>query len=674
MKKITLLIACLGFVTVGMAQVQVKGDTFIYSKGTDIYITKGLLLENAPSATDKTGSAFYLRDEAQLIQGDPAAIASGDPIGNNGGAGTFSIFQQGAANNFTYNYWSSPVKLPGNPSTEGFRNSQIFFPTITDGFASGTDLVINSEHASIVSNLDGKTDIQIIDSAKETIVNRNLEISSRWLYSYNSFTPEGTNNGVSGYYGWKTFRHPINDVVFPGYGFIMKGVNEESGSEFVNFKESKIGSEFKSGQRYDFRGLPNNGDIYVGVATNDVSLVGNPYPSALDLKSFLVENRREIDGMVLFWESQPTSHNTRDYEGGYGSYIPGSLERVDNEYKFNGEYIQPIFVKYTNSGIPIDGSANDVNTPAPSGTVNEQRYAPIGQGFLIQRSKDDNVDTAGEEGPFLANTKGSALFKNSQRAFVNENPNTSIFKSAPTSGNDQTATVRKSYVLSKIRINAFVNSNFNREFYIAFDKNATNAWDWGQEASNSSNKAANDVFMPIEGKEAIFQTIPDVTDNTAVPISFVTASSAGTFKIKVLDFVNFDTENVFIHDKESNTYHDILNDSYTIETDKGEVKDRYEIVFQEKTTLSTGEVAVAEGYNIFQNNQQSLLTVRNANSQDIANISVFDLSGRLVTSSNPTDISVEYTFNTASYATGIYIVKVTTADDAEIATKVVVSN
>ena len=45
------------------AQLTVKGDSFIYSKGTDIFVTEEINLEDADSK-------LYLREEAQLIQED----------------------------------------------------------------------------------------------------------------------------------------------------------------------------------------------------------------------------------------------------------------------------------------------------------------------------------------------------------------------------------------------------------------------------------------------------------------------------------------------------------------------------------------------------------------------------------------------------------------------------
>ena len=59
-----------------------------------------------------------METNAQVIQGDNVA---------NTGVGTFSVFQEGVANNFTYNYWSSPVSDPDAGANSGFQEySNIF--------------------------------------------------------------------------------------------------------------------------------------------------------------------------------------------------------------------------------------------------------------------------------------------------------------------------------------------------------------------------------------------------------------------------------------------------------------------------------------------------------------------------------------------------------------------
>ena len=60
MKNFTFFIATLFVAGSSIAQVHVVNDAFIYSKGTDIFITQELELRDAPSAAGETGSAFYL--------------------------------------------------------------------------------------------------------------------------------------------------------------------------------------------------------------------------------------------------------------------------------------------------------------------------------------------------------------------------------------------------------------------------------------------------------------------------------------------------------------------------------------------------------------------------------------------------------------------------------------
>ena len=49
MKKITLIICANLMVAIGMAQVHVVNDAFIYAKGADIFINDGLELRDANS-------------------------------------------------------------------------------------------------------------------------------------------------------------------------------------------------------------------------------------------------------------------------------------------------------------------------------------------------------------------------------------------------------------------------------------------------------------------------------------------------------------------------------------------------------------------------------------------------------------------------------------------------
>ncbi len=669
MKKITLFLAAFGLVSIGFAQVHVINDAFIYSKGTNIFVTKEIGLRDAPvvnatvPANNKPGSAIYMREEAQLRQLDAT-----EP---NSGAGTFSVFQEGVANNFTYNYWSSPVHRPVSNATDpkGFSNTQMFFPLLTENFTTETDLVINAQRATILpTNVrDGRTDRQVFETSGSPKVNDELRIAGRWLYSYNSVDAGAGNGGISGYSGYRPFVD-ANELILPGYGFTMKGVVLDTGGDVKNIKSSGVSG---SGQRYDFRGIPNNGDISVGVKSNDFSIVGNPYHSDLDLKQFMEDNPNQIDGQLYFWDSQSTTHILTEYLGGFGTYSP-QIGMTGNGY-----YVDPVFRRYDSQGVQIPGSGGTTSggLSGPLGDGASRRYAAVGQGFVILRSIGDDPSTIATGDGFPNDgSSGTVTFKNSQRFFQKENGDSSLFKSAPGSSNDQTANNEADQLNPAMSFEVIINNQYSRNMIVAFNDSSTLGWDWGMDASNIGNRTNNDSFMAINNSQALIQVLPYNESETFIPMAFKSVDVNSKFQIKITGLENFSPNAVLLHDKTNNTYHDILNDSFTVETGKGNTNDRYEIVFQEKSTLSTDDVALASGFAVFQNNPESLLTVRNADRKDIRNISVFDLSGRLVNTLTPKDISDEYTFNTTTYAVGVYIVKVTTGDNEESATKVIVSN
>ncbi len=669
MKKTTFFAIVALVVSQAVAQVHVINDAFIYSKGTDIFITQELELRTAPvvdpvtPANDRPGSAFYLRDEAHLLQGDDT---------DNSGDGFLSVFQEGVADNFTYNYWSSPVSFAnGTNGNSGFRNTQIYFPNLMMGYPSigntETDLVIKATQATILPTnfKNGTTDTYVgtpgsysLGPDGNPLVDEPLRIASRWLYSYNSIGVGAGNGGTSGYEGWQAFSNP-SSIVLPGYGFTMKGVSG-TGPNIIN-------SDLGLGQRYDFRGIPNNGDIQVGVEAGDFSLVGNPYPSSLDLKRFIVDsgNSGNITPEIYFWDSQPTSHLLIEYEGGYGTYIPGD----PNDLTIDGSYVEAAFTTYNENGIPTGTSVTrNPGLAPPVGAGSTRRYVPVGQGFMIQRNDYGSVT-------FTPGSDGLVTFKNSHRVPVKENSSNSLFKAAPIDSRDQNANSDNVFVEPKLYINAFVNGRYNRTLLVVFGENATFNYDFGMEGTNNANKLETDVYMPIPDapQEYIIQTVP-YSNETAIPLSFKSTTQKSTFEIQVRELINLDADQILLYDKQEDVYHDILNDFVVVETGAGKVENRYEIVFEEKSTLNNASVTSPKDFTVFQNDEQSLLTIQNPNGKNITAIQVYDLAGRLVASLAPENIENAYTFNTSTYATGVYVVKVSSTAGTSQAVKVVVSN
>ena len=102
MKKgffLIMLIFSMFFANKLLAQMFVSNNSYVFNNGALLYVKGNVELSGL-------NSNFYLRNEAQLLQGTTSTSS-------NKGIGKLSVFQEGTVNNYAYNYWCSPV---GNAS------------------------------------------------------------------------------------------------------------------------------------------------------------------------------------------------------------------------------------------------------------------------------------------------------------------------------------------------------------------------------------------------------------------------------------------------------------------------------------------------------------------------------------------------------------------------------
>lgn len=214
----------------------------------------------------KLDGKIDLEGDSQLVQGMDSTL---DPTSS----GSLEKDQQGTADTFTYNYWSSPVGKTNNSTN---NNSY----KVTDIFTNVT---------FSPSGYNG--------SASP------LKIADYWIWKF-------SNQESDNYSKWQHVRS--TGTLLVGEGFTMKGPG--SGS---------ITDE----QNYILNGKPNNGDITLTISSGNDYLVGNPYPSALDAEQFILDNGPIIGGAgsttgtLYFWEHWGGgSHILREYQGGYATY------------------------------------------------------------------------------------------------------------------------------------------------------------------------------------------------------------------------------------------------------------------------------------------------------------------------------------------------------------------
>ena len=263
-----------------------------------------------------------LEGESQLIQ-----TANSDLLPSS--SGFLEKEQQGTADLFTYNYWSSPVGYMDNSANNvSYKVSDVF------------------NNVSFLSyGYNG--------------MSSPVSVADYWIWKY-------CNKTSNNYALWQHVRS--TGLLNVGEGFTMKGVKNTNGD---------IGQT----QNYVFNGKPNNGLITLPISANNDYLIGNPYPSAIDANEFILDNISDglgratsniIDGTLYFWEHFASgTHILAEYQGGYGMYtLMGSTVAITTDTKINTSGSLTNNKGAPGQHIPVgQGFFVVANNPAPSGNI-----------------------------------------------------------------------------------------------------------------------------------------------------------------------------------------------------------------------------------------------------------------------------------------------------------------
>ena len=302
------------------AIVHIQGDMEI---NTDTK-TVGLILDSGSKleVNENSGlyNSWYVKLDGEIdLEGESQLIQTEDSTLDTTSSGTLEKDQQGTADTFTYNYWSSPVGATNNST----NNNNYKIPNI----------ITNVSFLS--SGYNGSSSP--------------ISIADYWIWKFN-------NRLSDNYSSWQHVRS--NGTMIIGEGFTMKGPGNGS---------------ITDSQNYIFKGKPNNGNINLTIDAGNDYLVGNPYPSAMDAIQFITDNGATIsgagstNGTLYFWEHWGGgSHVLRDYQGGYATYslaggVPAAAKGTTdpdvatggNPTKIPGRYIpvaQGFFVTAETSG------------------------------------------------------------------------------------------------------------------------------------------------------------------------------------------------------------------------------------------------------------------------------------------------------------------------------------
>ncbi len=642
--KVNYLIIIILLASIGsQAQMFVSPSSYVFVNNEQVYVAKEINLNG-------TG-AIYLRKEGQLLQGSTTG-------GANVGTGALSVFQEGTSNNFGYNYWCSPVG--GSDVTAGNSNfgiTQLHRPTTVTASAAATILPSG--------NLNGVS------------TNTSLSIAPYWIFKYiasNIYTPGAPS-------GWASVGSA--STVNPGLGFTMKGV---SGSD--NVVAHPISGTLGDGiinnvgnkQRYDFRGKPNDGTISIGVGAvagadyANSTLTGNPYPSAINLNLFLLENSgftinyatgiansggpaAVINGRALFWEQRKNaaSHNIASYEGGYGVYTATGPTVASP-----GTYVSATWNTYNGDGTPN-------TTGASSGVAYKRMFVPVGQGFMIQGVVSGNAQMKNLYRSFV---KEGVLSNSEFERNSNATSNTNWDEIQNVAGIDYTKFSK--LPAPQFKLHTVVNNQYTKESAIVFNDNTTDGFDLGLDAVSADN-FAKDAYFPLTENDKFVITVMPFDMDKRIPLAFTTDGQS-SFKISVSELINFTlSDEIYLYDNVNNTYYDIKNGAFDITLAAGTYKNRFEITFKNSdVVLSQQTMALGSEFSVHQNNTTNNLTVLNPKLYDVTAITIYDVTGKSVISKSNIGNPAQYELSTSNFSDGVYIVSLSTKNNLTVNKKVLI--
>lgn len=322
-----------------------------------------------------------------------------------------------------------------------------------------------------------------------------------------------------------------------------------------------------------FEGAPNNGTQTFTLATsgNGFNLIGNPYPSSLDLGVFYNTNSARISSTFYFWDNKSTNVTLQN----------GATTTNYGYATFNGA--NPTWVPAPNS--------NGGTSVVPTGAV-----ANIGQAFIV-KTLNTSVDT-------------SLTFNNEMRGATNG-----------TFFNKNNSTEGKFW----LKLNSEYNTN--NIFAVNYTTGASDSFD------NYDSKAigiGSDAFytladaqkLIIQGKESF-----DIHDRVPVGVKHF---QNGNFTISLVQKEGLfnNGQAIYLLDKTTGTYTNLQNGAYTFTANAGESTDRFEIVYK-LDVLATAEVN-KDSFEVYRDGEDFVVR----NNKNIEKVEIFDVAGRKIQTIN----------------------------------------
>ncbi|HFS67269.1 MAG TPA: T9SS type A sorting domain-containing protein, partial [Flavobacteriia bacterium] len=467
---------------------------------------------------------------------------------------------------YDYTYWSSPTEQE----------------TISSVFNSNSTLIAGASHPNEVNDTDYS--------------------DSNHIYWFNAANFNDNNND--------TFDDESDDwqlvtgatTMAKGKGFIAMG----AGADFP------FDTNFATGlqQNVFFEGEFNTGTISVPVYEDNSNtdnfqnqnLIGNPYPSAIDINALMKQNLSVLQGTFYFW--------THDSPISGANPGPNAFNFTNNDYAIA-----------TSDGTLFSATSNGSNGTPP------RAYIASGQSIMANVLQNGNV-----------------VFNNDMRIST---PNASYRPVGQPN-------------IDRVWLKLTNAQGIYMQQLINFYENGNDYFEDGLDGERPINGNDYDFYSLIanDSKRYAIQTVGSFDENKTIPLGIEIVES-GVFSIGIASTEGvFDsTQNVYLQDNETGVIHNLTQSDYTFSINEtAELNDRFVLRFTTETLGTTENENIISDVFVYPNPSNGIFNIQINNTAPLR-FRVTDVNGKIIV--NYTNISnvSNYKIDLSTLANGIYYIE-----------------
>lgn len=441
-------------------------------------------------------------------------------------------------------------------------------PTATLRFANNTNLIqtdataINSGSISIQRNTS--TIVRLDHTLwSSPVTGQNLYSFSPQTLTHRFYTYDAVSNTYI-----STELNSSSEFT-PAKGFAIRAPNNQSAT---------VPAEWAG----IFKGVPNNGTISFPLASyitngNNYNLVGNPYPSAIDINQFLNSNSQTIEGVVYFYQHTLTMN-------ALGIFPEGTN-----------------YASRTSTGGTCATAVAENNPAYHTPALIPSNVLQVGQGFFVK-----------------AKSSGAVNFTNSMRI---SGQGHHFIKAA--------ANLVENHHLW-LNLVSETSTDIN-QILVGYLPDATQEVDSKFDGLSYGNTGSF-LYSVIDGGSYVIQgrALPfETTDEVTLGFN---CTSAGTYSIKITDMdgLFIGSQEVFIRDNLTGTDTNIKIAPYTFTSNVGTFNSRFKIVYAQalgvpSTTFTQNSIIVYKNLDEFHISTKGIV---------MKDILVYDILGRVIYKQN----------------------------------------